>query len=74
MTKTAGIIIERDASGTPRYVLIDLKRYADQLAAFFKANNIEVEKIPYNRKSVKPIREQEKLPSKKVDLSKHGIS
>jgi hypothetical protein len=55
MARIAGVTIERNAYGTPKYVRIDLKRYASQLADFFKANNIEVEKSPYSRKFVEKI-------------------
>jgi hypothetical protein len=68
MTRIAGVTIERNAYGTPRYVRIDLNRYGNQLADFFSANNIEVEKSPYNKKFVEMIREQEKLPGVKINI------
>jgi hypothetical protein len=72
--RTTGIIIEHSASGIPTFARIDLKKYGDKLKDFFVSEGISVEKSPYNPEFVDKIKRAEKQKSKKIDLTKYGIS
>ena len=74
MATAAGITIERNASGIPNFAHIDLLKYGTELKDFFSSKGIEVEKSPYNQEFVAKIRKAEKQESKRIDLSKYGIS
>lgn len=59
MARVAGITIEKDLKGKPRFVRIDLRKYGNILNPFLKENGIEIEKSPYNKKFVEKIRKGE---------------
>jgi hypothetical protein len=48
-------------------------KYGEKLKDFFSAEGVSVENL-YNADFVAKIRKAEKQPSKKIDLSKYGIS
>jgi hypothetical protein len=74
MAQTAGVYIERNTQGVPRFARIDLQKYGEKLMPFFKEIGVDVEVSPYNPEFVKKIKEAEKQPSIKIDLTKYGIS
>ena len=72
--QSTGISIEHNAKGIPTFARIDLKKYGVELKEFFSAKGISVEKSPYDPEFVAKIRRAEKQKSKKIDLSRYGIS
>ena len=72
--QTAGIFIEHNAQGVPTFARIDLKKYGTDLREFFSAKGISVEESYNDPLLVAKIRRAEKQESKKLDLSKYGIS
>ncbi|MDR3286477.1 MAG: hypothetical protein LBT27_03440 [Prevotellaceae bacterium] len=72
--QTTGIKIERDDNGIARYARIDLRKYGKVLAPFFKKIGIDTELSPYNPEFVAKIKKAESQASKKIDLTKYGIS
>ena len=72
--QTTGIFIEHNAKGVPAFARIDLNKYGAELKEFFSAKGISVEEPLYNPELVAKIRRAEKQKSKKLDLSKYGIS
>jgi len=72
--QTTGIFIEHNAKGVPTFARIDLKKYGAELKEFFSEKGIMVEESPYDPELVAKIRRAEKQESKKIDLSRYGIS
>ena len=71
---TQGIFIENNTKGIPAFARIDLKKYGGELKEFFSSKGVIIEKSPYDPEFVAKIKRAEKQPSKKIDLSKYGIS
>ena len=69
-----GIIIEHNSKGVPMLAHIDLKKYGNELRDFFASKGVLVEESPYNPEFVAKIRRAEKQKSKKIDLTRYGIS
>ena len=69
MVQTAGITIEHNASGTPIFARIDLRKYGDKLKDFFATEGVSIEKSTYNPEFVKKIKSQEGMPGVKIKAS-----
>ena len=57
MARIAGITIEKDYKGRPRYARIDLRKYADDLKDFFKDKGIVIEDMKLTAKLKQSINE-----------------
>jgi len=72
--QSTGIFIEHNAKGIPTFARIDLNKYGAELKEFLSAKGISVEESYNDPELVAKIRKAEKQESKKIDLSKYGIS
>jgi len=72
--QSTGIFIEHNAKGVPTFARIDLKKYGIELKEFFSTKGISVDESFNDPELVAKIRRAEKQKSKKLDLTKYGIS
>lgn len=74
MAKIAGVKIEKNASGVPVLIQIDLRKYPELWTVFVEHGLIDESKTsPYSRKFVEQIRQSEQEESVSVNLLDYGI-
>ena len=69
MSKVAGITVERNASGIPRYVRIDLRKHADIIPILEEKGVISEPEVKFTAKMKKSIEEAKNGEVSRVDLN-----